>query len=107
MPARTEHAPGTPSWVDLQTSDPAGAKAFYSALFGWDYDDQDVGHDPAGNPAVYSLALKNGKTVARSRRCRWPEFRRTGTPTSRSPTSTRPPRRSQARVERSSWARST
>ena len=59
MPARTEHEPGIPSWVDLQTSDQASAKAFYRALFGWDYDDQDV-----GGGAVYSIATKSGKSVA-------------------------------------------
>jgi predicted enzyme related to lactoylglutathione lyase len=59
MPERTQHAPGTPSWVDLQTTDQDGAKSFYSALFGWSYDDQDM-----GNGAVYSLAQKNGKDVA-------------------------------------------
>ena len=61
MPERTQYAPGTPSWVDLQTSDQAGAKSFYTALFGWDYDDQPVDDD--GN-AVYSMAQKNGKDVA-------------------------------------------
>ena len=64
MPARTSHAPGTPSWVDLQTTDPAAAKAFYAALFDWSYDDQPVGHDADGNDAFYSLAQKNGKNVA-------------------------------------------
>jgi predicted enzyme related to lactoylglutathione lyase len=59
MPERTQHAPGTPSWVDLQTSDEAGAKAFYTALFGWDYDDQ-----PVPDNGVYSMAQKNGKDVA-------------------------------------------
>ena len=59
MPARSQYAPGTPSWVDLQTSDQAGAKSFYTALFGWSYDDQPVGDD-----AVYSMAQKNGKDVA-------------------------------------------
>jgi predicted enzyme related to lactoylglutathione lyase len=59
MPERTQYAPGTPSWIDLQTSDQAGAKSFYTALFGWDYDDQPVGDD-----AVYSMARKNGKDVA-------------------------------------------
>ena len=59
MPERTQYAPGTPSWVDLQTSDQAGAKSFYTALFGWGYDDQPVGDD-----AVYSMAQKNGKDVA-------------------------------------------
>jgi hypothetical protein len=64
MPDRTTYAPGTPSWVDLQTSDPAGAKPFYAALFGWEYDDQAAGHDAEGNPAIYSMATKNGKHVA-------------------------------------------
>jgi predicted enzyme related to lactoylglutathione lyase len=64
MPERTKYAPGTPSWVDLQTSDQAGAKSFYSALFGWEYEDSPVGHDADGNEAVYSMATKNGKHVA-------------------------------------------
>jgi uncharacterized protein len=59
MPARSQYEPGTPSWVDLQTSDQAGAKAFYSALFGWSYNDA-----PVGDGAVYSMAQKNGKDVA-------------------------------------------
>src|SRR3954468_14891029 len=64
MPARTQHAPGTPSWVDIQTTDTAGAKSFYGALFGWEYNDQPAGHDAEGNEAIYSLAMKNGKDVA-------------------------------------------
>ena len=64
MPERTRYEPGTPSWVDLQTSDPAGAKEFYAALFGWDYDDEPVGHDADGNDAFYSMATRNGKHVA-------------------------------------------
>lgn len=35
----TAFAPGTPCWVDLLSSDPARAKEFYSALFGWTYTD--------------------------------------------------------------------
>ena len=64
MPERTKYAPGTPSWVDLQTSDQVGAKSFYGALFGWEYDDRPVGHDADGNEAFYSMATKNGKNVA-------------------------------------------
>ncbi len=56
MAERTKHEPGTPSWVDIQTSDTAGAKSFYGALFGWEYDDRPAGHDADGNPATYSLA---------------------------------------------------
>ena len=35
MPEVTAHAPGTPSWSELSTTDEAGALAFYGALFGW------------------------------------------------------------------------
>lgn len=31
----TEYAPGTPSWVDLATTDPEGSERFYTELFGW------------------------------------------------------------------------
>jgi predicted enzyme related to lactoylglutathione lyase len=59
MAERTEYAPGTPNWVDLQTSDQAAAKRFYTALFGWDYDDQ-----PFDDNAVYSMGTIRGKHVA-------------------------------------------
>src|SRR4051812_2019479 len=29
-------APSTPCWVELTTSDPAGATAFYARMFGWE-----------------------------------------------------------------------
>lgn len=61
MPERTEYAAGCPNWVDLQTTDPAAAKAFYSSLFGWTYDDQPV--DEA-NGVFYSIAKIDGKDVA-------------------------------------------
>lgn len=38
MPEVTEYAPGTPSWVDLATTDVEGAKAFYGKVFGWSYE---------------------------------------------------------------------
>ena len=60
MPERTEYPPGTPSWVDLQSSDTAKAKQFYGELFGWTYDDQPI----PDTDAVYSMAQKNGKNVA-------------------------------------------
>jgi uncharacterized protein len=34
---------GTPSWVELVTPDQGAAREFYSGLFGWDYDDNDMG----------------------------------------------------------------
>jgi predicted enzyme related to lactoylglutathione lyase len=54
----TEHAPGTPSWVDLATSDADAAEAFYTALFGWTSEDQG---DEAGH---YRMLRKGGKDVA-------------------------------------------
>jgi uncharacterized protein len=60
MPERTEYPPGSPSWVDLQTSDIAKAKQFYGQLFGWTYDDQPI----PDTDAVYSMAQKSGKDVA-------------------------------------------
>jgi predicted enzyme related to lactoylglutathione lyase len=35
MPTRDSAPIGAPCWVDLFTSDPAGAQAFYSDIFGW------------------------------------------------------------------------
>ena len=59
MPKRTSYAQGTPNWVDLQTTDTAGAKAFYGQLFGWVYDDQ-----PMPQGGAYSMALLGGESVA-------------------------------------------
>ena len=52
------YAQGSPSWVDLATSDPAGARRFYAGLFGWDYD---VGGPETGN---YATCTINGRRVA-------------------------------------------
>lgn len=35
MPQMTKYEPGTPSWVDLGTSDVTEASRFYAELFGW------------------------------------------------------------------------
>jgi len=59
MPSRSSYAEGTPCWVDLQTTDADAAKAFYGALFGWEFDDQPIPGD-----GVYSMALKDGEQVA-------------------------------------------
>ncbi len=43
MPTRDTPWPnGTPCWVDIGVSDMEAAKAFYAALFGWEY----TGGDP-------------------------------------------------------------
>jgi uncharacterized protein len=59
MGERTSYAPGTFSWVDLQTTDQDGAKAFYGDLLGWEYEDV-----PIGDGATYSMARLQGHSVA-------------------------------------------
>ena len=50
---------GTPVWVDLSSADPAGSRAFYSGLFGWDVQ---VSADP--QYGGYAMAQIDGKDVA-------------------------------------------
>ena len=59
MPTRDSYPQGTPNWVDLQTTDQAAAKAFYTGVFGWSYDDQ-----PMDGDAVYSIAKIGDESVA-------------------------------------------
>jgi uncharacterized protein len=35
--------PGALSWNELNTRDPEGAKGFYGAVFGWDFEENDMG----------------------------------------------------------------
>jgi uncharacterized protein len=59
MSERTSYPPGTFSWAELATSDADGAKAFYSQIFGWEYDD-----NPIGDGQVYTMARRDGGQVA-------------------------------------------
>jgi predicted enzyme related to lactoylglutathione lyase len=58
MPERNEYTPGTPNWIDLQTSDQPAAKTFYGSLFGWTYEDNEM-----EGGAVYSMAKLKGRDV--------------------------------------------
>ncbi len=59
MPTRDTAWPtGTPCWVDCQVDDPAAARDFYSALFGWQIDDAPA---EAGG---YLMAMKDGRAAA-------------------------------------------
>jgi len=58
MPAVDAHAPGTPCWIDLSTSDLTKAKAFYSGVFGWTFEDS--GPDFGG----YHMIYLDGRAVA-------------------------------------------
>jgi uncharacterized protein len=59
MPEFTAYESGTPSWVDLASSDLAASKSFYSGLFGWEA--EDVPDPTAGGYGFFTL---RGKMVA-------------------------------------------
>ena len=58
MGKRERYEPGTFCWVDLGTTDPAGAKAFYGGLFGWEAVDM-----PASG-MTYTMLRLGGDDVA-------------------------------------------
>jgi predicted enzyme related to lactoylglutathione lyase len=47
------------AWVDVTTTDLAGAKAFYGGLFGWDFDDQETDMG-----TIYAMCQLDGWNVA-------------------------------------------
>jgi predicted enzyme related to lactoylglutathione lyase len=55
---KTKYAHGVFSWVHLGTTDPAAAKHFYGALFGWQFEDM-----PAGPTTYTFIRLKDGRSV--------------------------------------------
>jgi predicted enzyme related to lactoylglutathione lyase len=60
MGTRTEHAPGTFSWVDLTTRNGDAAKDFYGGLFGWEFEDNEI----PGDGGVYTMCKLDDGTVA-------------------------------------------
>lgn len=52
MSERNEYEPGTPSWVDLATTDAEAARKFYGELMGWSFE---VGGPETGNYAMAKL----------------------------------------------------
>jgi predicted enzyme related to lactoylglutathione lyase len=60
MSERTSYEPGTPSWVDLTTTDTDGAKRFYGGLFGWEAEDAGSVEETGG----YAMFKLRGKNVA-------------------------------------------
>lgn len=59
MGKRERYEPGTFCWVDLATTDPDAAKAFYGALFGWTAADM-----PTGDGGIYTMLRLDGDDVA-------------------------------------------
>lgn len=60
MLERDGYLPGVPCWVDTSQPDPGAAVAFYSGLFGWDFEDA----MPPGSAGKYFIARLRGGDVA-------------------------------------------
>lgn len=60
MLERDGYMPGVPCWVDTSQPDPEAAVAFYSGLFGWDFEDV----MPPDSPGKYFIARLRGGDVA-------------------------------------------
>jgi hypothetical protein len=54
----TKHEPGRWCWMELATTDPESAKAFYGGLFGWSFLDT-----PAGPGMTYTFVRLDGDDV--------------------------------------------
>lgn len=55
----TEYPNGVFNWVDLSTTNTAGAKAFYGGLFDWEFEDE-----PIEGGGVYTMCRMAGHNVA-------------------------------------------
>ena len=60
MRERDGYIPGVPCWVDTSQPDPEAGVAFYSGLFGWEFEDV----MPPGSPGRYFVARLGGGDVA-------------------------------------------
>lgn len=59
MPVRESYAHGTPSWIDLSTTDPEGAQEFYGPLLGWSFETS-----PTPEGGKYTMASLKSKSAA-------------------------------------------
>lgn len=59
MPVVTKYEPGTPSWIDLSSTDVDAAREFYRTVLGWEQ--FDVGPEEAG---FYTMVMRDGKAIA-------------------------------------------
>ena len=58
MPTTTQHAPGTFCWPELGTTNQEAAKKFYAEIFGWTFNDNDM-----GNGEFYTMLQLRGHDV--------------------------------------------
>ena len=68
MPKVTSYAQGAPTWADLRTSDVDAALGFYSRLFGWEDDPQEL-PEGMGHYHIQTLGGENVAAIA----AQWPD----------------------------------
>jgi len=61
MPERDGYIPGVPCWVDTSQPDPEAAVAFYSGLFGWEFEDV---MPPESEGKYFIARLRSGDVAA-------------------------------------------
>jgi len=59
MANRDSYAEGTPSWVDLATTDLAGAKEFYEGLLGWEFIDNPIDD----SEETYTMGMRGDRAI--------------------------------------------
>lgn len=59
MPEMDKHKPGAFSWIELATTDQNAAKAFYTTLFGWTFQDSEMGSND-----FYTMFFLKGRIAA-------------------------------------------
>jgi predicted enzyme related to lactoylglutathione lyase len=60
VPDRDGYIPGVPCWIDTSQPDPKAAVAFYSGLFGWEFEDV----MPAESEGEYYIGRLGGRSAA-------------------------------------------
>ena len=75
MPKVTSYAQGAPAWVDLRTPDVDAALGFYSQLFGWEDDPQEL-PDGMGHYHIQTLGGEHVAAIA----AQWPDEAARGAP---------------------------
>ena len=61
MPERDGYIPGVPCWIDTSQPDPEAALAFYTGLFGWEFENM----MPEGSEGTYFIGrIRNGDVAA-------------------------------------------
>jgi len=60
MAYRDSYREGTPSWVELATTDISGSKDFYGRLLGWEFRENPID----GSEGTYTMGMRGDRALA-------------------------------------------